>query len=84
MLSQRDKGEVEALAELQVRRYFDDYLQNTLPTTLQQVVKSHDDSADAHKGVSRRVDRLLWVLLTGAVAGGGAAGFGLDKLLSAI
>ena len=89
-LTQNQHREVEQISELAVRRYFDYYLENVWPKQQEELeqhcrkrVESHDQSADAHGGVERKLNRFLWVLIGVALAGGGS-GFGIARLLSSL
>lgn len=86
-LSSAQVREVQQIAELETRRYFDHYLQVVWPAQQKALrehthlmIEQHDDSANAHGGVERRVQRVIWMLL-GAAAVGGAGGVGMTKLL---
>jgi|GEM_PF-3002799 len=76
-LSEQQTEEVERIAELQVRRYFDHYLSEVFPSQVKGVVKAHDADREAHGGVERRVNQARWMLL-GVSLGCGA---GLGALL---
>lgn len=83
-LTERD---VERIAELETRRYFDQYLRDVWPVhqaalrehTAAQV-KAHDDSENAHGGVERRFNRMIWVV-TGVATVSATGGAGLTRLV---
>jgi len=86
-LTQPQYREVQQIAELEVRRYFDHYLKDVWPEQQQALkdyaaarVQAHDDSETAHGKVERRVNRIVWMILGAAVAGAGAGG-GLVRLV---
>lgn len=82
-LTERETEEVGRIAELEVRRYFDDYLNNVFPKQVSQIIKLHDLSSKAHGGVERRVNRMIW-LVTGAGCVGGGVATGAAKLFGLI
>lgn len=77
-MSQLTENRVEEIAELQVRRYFDRFLADTLP----KVVKAHDSDAEAHGGIRRKVDRMRMVMLFVIGAGGFFSGTLAESLLN--
>lgn len=86
-LSQAQVREVQQIAELETRRYFDHYLREVWPAQqaalrehIDVMIRQHDDSDVAHGGTERKVHRFIWVLL-GMAAAGGAGGAGLMRLL---
>jgi len=80
MLSEREEKEVESIAELTVRRYFDKYLEEVFPKQIAAVVEAHNAAADAHGGIREAFSKHKWLVL-GFVAGGGiAAGAGIERL----
>lgn len=80
-LTERERDEVKELAELEVRRYFDNYLENVFPKQVSQIVQLHNLNPKAHGGVERKVSKAIW-LITGASALGGGAAAGVAKLLA--
>lgn len=79
--------EVEQLAELQVRRYFDTYLRDVWPQQQKLLrehthlmIEQHDASDAAHGGVEKKLNRMLWIFMGVGVAGGGA-GAGLAQVI---
>lgn len=74
-LSELERKETQEVAELEVRRYFDHYLENVYPTQL----AAHNNDATAHGGVSGKVNKIMWV-----AAGAAAIGGGVTKLLAFI
>lgn len=93
-LSDAQVREVQQIAELETRRYFDHYLKDVLPRQLEALktyadgrIQNHDDAENAHGYVERRLNRFQWVMLGVSVAGGGAGGSAalwMPKLLGAI
>lgn len=86
-LSRAQVREVQQIAELETRRYFDHYLTEVFPRQqrafrehTQSLIRQHDDSENAHGGVEQKFSRAVWLLIGVAVAGG-AGGAGLTKLL---
>jgi len=86
-LTDAQARETAQIAELETRRYFDQYLANVWPQQeaamrehIASLVQAHDDSENAHGGVERKFNRIIWVL-TGAACVGGAGGAGLTRLL---
>lgn len=81
-LSATDRQEVNDLVKLGVESYFNHYLTEVLPETLDRALSTHDHNCGAHDGAIKRMERYRW-LVVGAIAGGSAgAGMGLGKLLS--
>jgi len=81
MLTEAEQSEAQRIAELEVRRYFDHYLEVVFPAQVQQMVKAHDTDADAHGGVAKKVTRASWLLVGASVAGGLGAGLGVERLV---
>ena len=86
-LTVEQQKEVERIAELQVRRYFDHYLANVFPRQVARLerdidvkIQAHDDSPMAHGRVERLVNRTLWMAMGVAVAAG-AGGAELLRVL---
>ena len=78
--------EVQQIAELETRRYFDHYLKDVWPIQQKALrehthicVETHDTAKEAHGGVERRFARLLWMLI-GVATAGGVGGVGFTKL----
>lgn len=89
-LTSAQNREVQQIAELETRRYFDTYLTRVWPAQqaalreyVDSTVRKHDDSDKAHGGVEMKVNRFLWTLLGVCVAGGGV-GAGLTTLIQMI
>jgi len=85
-LTDTQRREVEQIAELAVRRYFDHYLENVFPRQVKRLerdidmkIQAHDDSPMAHGRVERIVNRTMWLFLGIAVASG-AGGAELVRL----
>lgn len=85
-----DDEDMKRIAELEVRRYFDHYLQNILPDQQKAgrahthtMIERHDADVEAHDGVARKVNRMVWIGL-GAGAVMGVGGFAGAKALLAI
>lgn len=82
---------MELVAERAVRRYFDHYLTEVLPAREAQIkqditnqINTHDDSEEAHGGVERKFNRVIWMMIGATLAGGvagGAGGMGLASFL---
>lgn len=80
--------QVQQIAELETRRYFDHYLtevwpqqQKALREHTHLMIEKHDDSDEAHGGVERRFNRTLWLAMGSALTGG-MGGAGLMQLLT--
>jgi len=69
-----EKKEMKDIAELEVRRYFDTYLRDVYPAQTKQILDLHDKNEEAHGGMPRRFNRVIWTLLGVATAGGGIGG----------
>lgn len=89
-LNESQVREVQQMAELATRRYFDHYLQVVFPEQqkaikeqIKTAVSSHDSDDAAHGGVERKVNRMLWILAGTALAGG-AGGAGVMKILTVL
>lgn len=67
-----ERTEVNDIAELKIRQYFDDYLTNVFPSQVKQLIELHDSDDKAHGAVERRFDKTFWVMIGVAFAGGGA------------
>jgi hypothetical protein len=77
-----EREQVRDVAELEVRRYFDAYLNNVLPKQIEQFIDSHNYCPEAHGGVEKKVNRMLWVMLGAGTVGGVGAGFGFKQLIA--
>lgn len=87
-LNRCQREDAQAIAEIEVRQYFDYYLreiwpqhQEALKQHVEDRVQAHDDDDEAHGGVETRFNRLIWVAIGASVAFGTAGGAGLAKLL---
>ena len=90
-MTSKDGENVQRIAELEVRRYFDYYLVNVWPQQVQELreqiaasVATHNDNRESHGGVESKVNRALWqVGGASAVVGllGGALLAPLEKLI---
>ena len=81
-----DQKQVETIAELSVRRYFDHFLSDTLPRVMKaerhhthMLIEAHDAEDTAHGGVERRFSRMVWVAIGLAFGGGGLVGGGVAQ-----
>lgn len=86
-LTDEQHREVQQIAELEVRRYFDYYLETVWPKQQQALqeycdsrVQTHNQDEAAHGRTEKKVNRFTWILI-GATLGGGAGGAGLLRLL---
>ena len=82
--------ETRQIAQLEVRAYFDHYLEKILPAQQKAarahthiLIEAHDASDKAHGGVEARVNKARWVILGWIIAGAGG-GLGLAKLISSL
>lgn len=80
--------EMERVAELEVRRYFDFYLNNTFPQQIKELqehtrcqIEKHDRDRESHGGVELRFNRFFWILLGLAASGGAGAGTIINILM---
>lgn len=81
MLSKSEQEHVEQISELQIRRYFDNYLENVFPKQISAIMESHDKAADAHGGIRGKFAKFRWTLIGFATGAGLLGGAGLSKLL---
>lgn len=86
-LTDEQHREAQQIAELEVRRYFDYYLETVWPKqqrALQEYcdnqVQQHNQDETAHGSTEKKFRRMLWIAV-GATLGGGAGGAGLLRLL---
>lgn len=81
------RKQVEDIAELKVRRYFDEFearLADRLKgerNRTHMLIEAHDTSSGAHGGVERRFSRMVWVMMGLSAGGGGTLGAGLMTLV---
>lgn len=80
-LSEAQVREVQQIAELETRRYFDHYLRDIWPVQAQalrdqtlQAVRLHNETKDAHGGVEMKLNRFIWLMLGASSVGGVASG----------
>lgn len=78
-----DRDEMQDIAKLEVREYFDQFLNVALPRILKaerhymhMTIEAHDAADTAHKGVERRFSKTMWLAM-GLMAGGGGTIGGL-------
>ena len=79
-LDQEQVDHVKDIAELEVRKYFDHYLEDTLPTQLKVIISAHNTDDKAHGGVEKKISRFLWVVMGIGIASG-ASGVLASKAL---
>lgn len=86
-LTDAQHREVTQIAQLEVRQYFDHYLNVVYPkqradieTKVETSIQAHDDAENAHGFAEKRLNRIIWLVLGMAVAGG-AGGAGLARVL---
>lgn len=70
-LSPEQIQQIKEIAELEVRRYFDHYLNEVFPRQLKTAIEAHDSDDRAHGSVEIRLDRAVWVFVGVALASGG-------------
>jgi len=78
MLDTDEIKQVRDLSELEVRRYFDHYLQNVVPKQMEEVkkarvimIQNHDADPEAHGAVEKKLNKMIFVIMGVAGAGGG-------------
>lgn len=81
MLTERDVKRINEIVELGVRRYFDTYLLDVFPKQIAEIVRAHDEAADAHGSIRSRFSRFKWTVMGFAMGLGGVAGFSLDRIV---
>ena len=86
-----DEKRAAEIAELEVRRYFDEYLATTFPRQIEALqkdtqcrIEKHNADDQAHGAVEARFNRFFWVLMGLSGAGGLGAGTVLSALLKAV
>lgn len=79
-LSSSQYREVQQIAELETRRYFDHYLKSVWPLQqsaiekkLEAELEAHNTNTEAHGRIELKVSRLIWVIVGSATAGGASA-----------
>lgn len=82
MLSENEQAQAARIAELEVRRYFDNYLNEVFPKQIAAVMEAHDKAADAHGGIRGKFAKFRWTLIGFATGGGLLGGAGFAKLLT--
>lgn len=90
-LSESQVREVQQIAELETRRFFEAYLRDVWPTQLAAIyeytrtqVKLHDDDDNAHGRVETRFNKMIWLMMGAVGCGGVGAGTALTTLLQTI
>ena len=86
-----DEKRAAEIAELEVRRYFDEYLNTAFPRQIAATqeytrcsIEKHNLDDQAHGAVESRFNRFFWVLIGLSLAGGTGAGYTLSALLKAV
>jgi hypothetical protein len=86
-----DRQETQDIAELEVRRYFDQYLRTVFPAQVKAMkhhthlnIEAHDRNPEAHGGVERKFSRTVWLLMGAVAVGGGSASALITKLLAGL
>jgi len=89
-LNESQVREVDQVAELHVRRYFDHYLQTVVPKQeaaarehVDALIKQHDADDKAHGGVEVKVSRVIWGV-TGVALAAGAGGATIAELVGRV
>jgi hypothetical protein len=90
-LTEQEIDRIKELAELETRRYFDDYLQNVFPEQMKALrahtytqIEKHNMNPDAHGGVEKKVNRTLWIIAGAAGVGGAGTILGIKGILALI
>jgi len=81
-LSDDQRREVTTIAKLTVHEYFDFYLTDVFPKSIQTVLDAHDHNCAAHGSVTKRFERFKWPIIGLAFGSGIGGGIGLSRLLS--
>lgn len=81
MMTEEQVAQAKDIAELKVRQYFDTYLGSTLPMQISQFINAHDKDPASHGGVEKRFNRMIWLMM-GSAAAGGTAATGMMKLIA--
>lgn len=80
-LTADQEREVDRIAEVRVRRYFDNYLLNVFPVQVSALIDAHNQNPEAHGGVEKKVSRMMWMAIGAGFAIGAAGGSWLPTLL---
>lgn len=83
-LTENERSETEDIAELKVRRYFDNYLENVFPAQVKQMLQEHNNDPEAHDGVAKKVSRAQWLITGASLVMGVGTGAALKGLLAKI
>ena len=83
-LSDDQKQDVVTIAKLTVHEYFDHYLAEVFPKSIQAVMDAHDHNCEAHGSVTKRFERFKWLFVGLAFGSGIGGGIGLTKLITMI
>lgn len=83
-LSDDQRQEVVTIAKLTVHEYFDLYLKEVFPKSIQTIMDAHDQNCAAHGSVTKRFERFKWLLVGLAFGSGVGGGIGLTKLITMI
>lgn len=75
------EADVERIAELAIRRYFDIYLRDVFPLQVAALIERHNLSPKAHGGVERRFNKLIWMAIGASAFGGAGVGWGVQTLI---
>jgi hypothetical protein len=89
-LNADQEREAARIAEIETRRFFDNYLQRVWPQqhaallqAMQQGIRLHNEDKEAHGRVELKFNRAFWVLL-GMAAASGAGAVGLVRLFLSV
>lgn len=69
------------ISRLQIHEYFDHYLTDVFPKQIDEIMRAHNQDAEAHQPriaplyrTKRQVDRFTWLILGGAAVAGFVGG----------
>lgn len=82
-LNEAQVREVTGISKLEVREYFDHFLQEVWPVLSSSIIEKHNTSKEAHGGVEKKFNKFFW-MLSGAAAVGGTLGAGVIQTIRAI
>lgn len=86
-MSETTEKQLQDIAELAVRRYFDHYLKEVWPSQQKAMedhmillINKHDSSEKAHGNVESKTNKLIWLIAVCSALGGGAGATAMEIL----